>query len=180
MSLTEPLLEFVCLKLADIQLSMPYETSFISLKKILRVTTKPQIVSCMIAWGIMVLEEDVIAAGVHIPNDRAMLIDLILSHFKVLSDERYQAVVNVACFEAMKDKRTRCVAAFIRQGATPDPRELLQLPGIMNESVIRQYYSVLSSVHDTAEVVDDMTGPQDSDTTKLKVCCSFMSKRRIK
>jgi len=147
---------------------MPYQTYFISLKKILRVTTQPQIITCMIAWGVTIHEEDVIAAGVHVPNDRAMLIDLILNHFKA-AEEIYQTIINVACSEALKDQRTLCVAAFIRQGATPDPREVLRLPGIMNEPIIQQYYGVLSSVHDTAGVVDTMTDPLDSNVIKLKV-----------
>lgn len=166
----EPLLEFICVNLPDTQVHpIVYKTDYISLKTILRVTTHTQVVTSMIGWGAQVKEEDVIAAGVHIPNNKAVLIDCILPNCTIASEESYQAIVTLACKEAMRCNKVLCVAAFLRHGATPHPEELLRVPGILNEPVVRKYYQILNSVQNTSEKMDNLTESGDDDTTKTKV-----------
>ena len=134
-----------------------------------------QVVTSMISYGASILEADVIAAGIHIPNDRSLLLDCILGHCVISSDESYQTAINIACSEAMKTKRTLCVAALMRCGATPHPEELLRIPGILNEPVVRRYYQVLNSVQATAGQVENVTEPGDDvDNARIKVRSTYV------
>lgn len=173
MTLTENLVEFVILKLPDHQVNSPYDASFISLKSIIKVTTLPQIITCLVCWKVSIEEEDIIAAGIHIPEARATLLDLILSHCQIESEDAYQTSINIACNEALRSKKKQCLLTFMKHGAMPPPEQLCRIPRILDEPLVQRYFKVLSTVQNIPGKVDDIV-ESDGDDVKLKVSvCLF-------
>ena len=87
--------------------------------------------------------EGILAAGVHIPNGRADVLEYILDHVGIKADKiSIKMAINNACTEAIKRCRSLCVAAFIKHGATPDPDKLLEVPEILKEPRINHYYQL--------------------------------------
>lgn len=168
-ALTEPLLEFMCLKLPDPNEPKPYNADFIFLRTILPVTASLPVITCLVSWGAIILEEDIIAAGIYIKNDRAMVLNYILNNCMIRSNEIFQTVINTACSEALKAKRPLCVVMLMNHGAAPHPDELLRLPGILDYPVVRHYFQILNSVKATTVQVESMTEPGDDVGTKMKV-----------
>ena len=159
--ITEKFLNFIFLWLPEYSTSLPYNADFISLESILQVTTKRQIITHSISCGIQVTAEGILAAGVHIPNGRADVLEYILDHVGIKADKiSIKMAINNACTEAIKRCRSLCVAAFIKHGATPDPDKLLEVPEILKEPSIYHYYQL--SLRSRGDLLENMTNCDDN------------------
>lgn len=167
--LSEKLLEFVILQLPDNQVNSPYDATVISLRFVIKVTTLPQIITCLVCWGVSIEEQDVVEAGIHMPDPRATLLDIILNHTQIICEDSYQSCINVACCEAIKLKKRNCVLAFMRHGSTPPLEQLRGIPGIFNEPLVHKYVQVMESVQSSIGKEED-TIHEDDEDEKMKVC----------
>lgn len=166
-TLTENLLEFVFLKLPDNLVNIPYNSTFISLRTIIRLTTLPQVVTRVVYCGVSIEEDDIMAAAIAIPDSKVALLELILTHCDVPDEDAYQSCINTACNNALATNKKASVLTFMRHGATPSPDRLGQIPGLYDEPLVKKYFEILYTIHDTKLKSKD--GDDCVELNKMKV-----------
>ena len=112
----------------------PYNASCINLGTILQKTTKGCIIKRLLRWHIEVKEGDIVAAVKHLQDSQVDVLQSILTHSK-----RFDYFVNVACNEALRQKKKNFVVLLIKKGATPPQEQLCKMGELLGDPVVLRY-----------------------------------------